>query len=415
MQMTRKEIYDAIWTRTVQGLAEEYQLNYPILLQRIKEEDIPRPSRREIIYIRQGEEGLRAVHRPELTGDPDKQVKLSVKRNAKQPVKREPVESPKEELVEAAEPQKAEDFPEPEEPVPQEAPGLIDYENHPRWSGLYFLKTPERRRVIRECEAIRVDRNELLHPKVLEYQKEIEAYQTQREILGYENISGTVLGHPPFVERVSEENIGRVLTILDSLYRALERLGETVLEDGSVAIHDQIVSLKFTESRTRENVDPSVYEELKEGEGKKWVMRYTGKLTLSVGYLYSVRDRKKDRIEDRLGDVLELLYLTAFQLSQNRDPNDETAAQSSFSLELERTEDLIQQAKDYEDAERIRTLLKAVQKKLGSGELEYQDYWPTWAAWASEKAEWLDPTVGHRDEILGRRHDPILQPPKLNA
>ena len=140
-----------------------------------------------------------------------------------------------------------------------------------------------------------------------------------------------------------------------------------------------------------------------------------GKLTLSAGYLYSIRDRKKAKVEDRLGDALELLFLTAFQLSQDHESRGDREAFESFNRELERTEELIQLAKDYEDAERIRKLLKAVQKKLGTGELEYKDYFPTWAAWASEKAEWLDPTVGFHDAILGRRHDPILQPPKNNS
>lgn len=412
MYLTRKEIYDAIWTRTVQGLANDLGLNYPMLLRRIKEEEIPRPSRKEILFIRQGEDGLRAIHRPELPGDPEKQVKLTERRDA-DPEKARKRSEPRKKT--APVPTILDEGDEPDEVLPAEAPELIDYENHPRWNSLYFLKAPERRRVIRETEKIRVDRNELLHPKVLEYQKEITAFLTQMEILGDESIAISLLGQPPFVDRVSYENVGRVLKILDTLYRAVERLGGAVLEDGSVAIHDQIVVLKFTESRTRDPVDPSVHDEVNEGDGKKWVMRYTGKLTLSVGYLYSIRDRKKDHIEDRLGDALELLYLTAFQLSQTREPNEETQAQSSFNRELERTEELIQQARDYEDAERIRTLLKAVQKKLGSGELEYQDYWPTWAAWASEKAEWLDPTVAHRDEALGRRHDPILMPPKKNA
>ena len=144
-------------------------------------------------------------------------------------------------------------------------------------------------------------------------------------------------------------------------------------------------------------------------------MQYTGKLTLSAGYLYSIRDRKKAKVEDRLGDALELLFLTAFQLSQDHESRGDREAFESFNRELERMEELIQLAKDYEDAERIRKLLKAVQKKLGTGELEYKDYFPTWAAWASEKAEWLDPTVGFHDAILGRRHDPILQPPKNNS
>ena len=411
MNMTRREIYDHIWTRTVQGFADDYSLNYPILLRRIKEAGIPRPSRKEILFIRQGEDGLRAIHRPELPGDPDEEVKLTRRRDAApllemgspSPKKQEPVKR-----AETASPE----GPEAEETVPEEAPALIDYENHPRWASLYFLTQAERRRVIRETEVIAIRPGNPLHPKVMEFQKEIAAWQTQVDILGDEAIVNAVLDKPPLVDRVSLENVGRVLSILDSLYTSVELLGGSVLEDGSVALHDQIVALRFTESRARVPHEPSVHDEMSGEGGKKWTMQFTGKLTLSVGYLYSIRDRRKDRIEDRLGDALELLFLTAFQLSQNRTGKEERQGLDSFNRELERTEELVQQAKDYEDAQRIRTLIKAVQKKLSTGELEYRDYFPTWAAWASEKAEWLDPTVGHRDAVLGRRHDPVLRPPK---
>ncbi|MBE6736055.1 MAG: hypothetical protein E7567_04055 [Ruminococcaceae bacterium] len=413
MYMTRKEIYDHIWTRTVQGFADDYRLNYPILLRRIKEAGIPRPSRKEILFIRQGEDGLRAIHRPELPGDPDEEVKLTRRRDA-EPLVEMGSTSPKKQRpgknAETASPEE----PEEEEPVPEEAPALIDYENHPRWSSLYFLTQAERRRVIRETEVITIRTGTPLHPKVLEFQKEIAAWQAQVDILGNEEIVNAVLNKPHLVDRVSMENIERVLSILDSLYASVELLGGSVLEDGSIALHEQIVALRFTESRARVPVEPSVHDEVLGEGGKKWTMQFTGKLTLSVGYLYSIRDRRKDRIEDRLGDALELLFLTAFQLSQNRAGDGERQELGSFNRELERTEELVQQARDYEDAQRIRTLLKAVQKKLSTGELEYRDYFPTWAAWASEKAEWLDPTVGHRDAVLGRRHDPILQPPKTN-
>lgn len=413
MYMTRKEIYDHIWTRTVQGFADDYRLNYPILLRRIKEAGIPRPSRKEILFIRQGEDGLRAIHRPELPGDPDEEVKLTRRRDA-EPLVEMGSTSPKKQRpgknAETASPEE----PEEEEPVPDEAPALIDYENHPRWSSLYFLTQAERRRVIRETEVIAIRTGTPLHPKVLEFQKEIAAWQAQVDILGNEEIVNAVLNKPHLVDRVSMENIERVLSILDSLYASVELLGGSVLEDGSIALHEQIVALRFTESRARVPVEPSVHDEVLGEGGKKWTMQFTGKLTLSVGYLYSIRDRRKDRIEDRLGDALELLFLTAFQLSQNRAGDGERQELGSFNRELERTEELVQQARDYEDAQRIRTLLKAVQKKLSTEELEYRDYFPTWAAWASEKAEWLDPTVGHQDPVLGRRHDPILQPPKTN-
>ena len=411
MYMTRKEIYDHIWTRTVQGFADDYRLNYPILLRRIKEAGIPRPSRKEILFIRQGEDGLRAIHRPELPGDPDEAVKLTRRRDA-EPLVEMGRASPAKQDTKEERPAPADV--EEEEPVPDEAPALIDYENHPRWASLYFLTQAERRRVIRETEVIAIRSGKPLHPKVLEFRKEIAAWQAQVDILGNEEIVNAVLNKPHLVDRVSMENIERVLSILDSLYASVELLGGSVLEDGSVSLHEQIVALRFTESRARVPVEPSVHDEVLGEGGKKWTMQFTGKLTLSVGYLYSIRDRRRDRIEDRLGDALELLFLTAFQLSQNRAGDGERQELGSFNRELERTEELVQQARDYEDAQRIRTLLKAVQKKLSTGELEYRDYFPTWAAWASEKAEWLDPTVGHRDPVLGRRHDPILQPPKTN-
>lgn len=413
MNMTRKEIYDHIWTRTVQGFADDYDLNYPLLLRRIKEAGIPRPSRKEILFIRQGEAGLRAIHRPELPGNPDEEVKLTRRRDAKPMGTAGP--SPQNETKGKKAAKKAPAEPEPEEPLPDEAPALIDYENHPRWTSLYFLPQAERRRVIRETEAIGIREGSLLHPKVMEFRKEIDAWQTQVEILGDESIADAIVDKPRIIERVSLECIERVLQILDSLYTSVELLGGNVLDDGSVVLHEQVVALKFTESRARVPVEPSVHDELSEEGAKQWTLHYTGKLTLSVGYLYSVRDRKKSRIEDRLGDTLELLFLTAFQLSQNREGDGDRRELDSFSRELERTEELVQQARDYEDAVRIRTLIKAVQKKLSTGELEYRDYFPTWAAWASEKAEWLDPTVGFRDAALGRRHDPILQPPKSDS
>ncbi len=408
MYMTRKEIYDHIWTRTVQGFAEDYSLNYPMLLRRINEEEIPRPSRREILFIRQGEEGLRAIRRPELQGDPSKTVRLTRRRDA----------GPIPEQVESIASGTSRSSQQNVSPVTSEETDrgaeLFDYEHHPRWSGLYFLNTAERRRVIRETEAIRVHREKLLHPRVLKLQREVAAFQSQTEILGSEEMATSVGDRPALLDHISLDSVVRVLGILDSLYCSVEFLGGTVKEDGAVLLHGQEVKLSFSESRAREAVAPSVHDEVS-GDSPRFTMRYTGKLTLSVGYLYSIHDRKKERLEDRLGDALELLYLTAFQLSQNEKRKHPGEEMGSFNIELERTEELIQQAKDYRDAENIRALLKAVQKKLSTGELEYQDYWPTWAAWASGKAEWLDPTIGRKDDILGRRHESILKPPKRNS
>ena len=190
--MTRKELYDGVWISTVRGFAEEQDLNYARLLQILKEQDIPKPDRRALFRIRQGEDGRQMNHRPALEGDPDAPVRL-----------------------------------------------------------------PHRR-----------------PPKAIE--------------------AGT--GH-----------------------------------DMSARLAPDLSSLG--------------------------------------------RDR----------DV-------------------------SYSLELARTEDLIRKARDYEDAASIRRLIKGVRKRLETGDLEHPERFAEWAAWASEKAAWLDPAEARCDELLGRRHDPILAP-----
>lgn len=383
MFMTRKEVFDQIWVLTVQGFAEAYELNYARLLKLLKTAEIPKPTRREILFIRQGEKGLRSVEKPELPGDPEEEIELPRRRDAELlPGEREERMVRRKELR--------------EEKKQREA-GFQDYVDHPRWSTLYFLAPSERCRVIEAIDRMQLRTEGTMHPKVMQIRKELNAWHAQLEIVGDEELVRQVLEKPSIAEKVSVECLDRALVILDCLYTTVEELGGAILENGSVLLHDQEVTLQFSESRARE----------------RQKMHYTGKLSLSIGFLYSLRDRKKDRIEDRLGDILELLYLTAFQLSQTgaREETHPEKDRESFQLELERTENLIQQARDHEDAARIRDLIMAVQRKLAREDLHFEDNFPDWAAWASEKADWLDPTVGREDPLLGRRHAPILEPP----
>lgn len=423
MTMTRQQLYDGIWTRTVMDFAEENGLNYSLLQRLLKKSDIPRPTRRDNTAIRQGGASLKDVHRPPLPGDPEEELRMPKRRERDDAVTERAPQDPEPVLPAATgsvrDQRDLEEILNAEEDPEQlpDAPVLIDFERHPRWRSLYFLKPAERRRVIRESERISIEPDGPLHPEVARIRKDLSVWQAQMEIVGEEQASRVVLEKPLYTDRVSMDCMDRVLRILNSLYQSLEALGETVLEQGIISIHGQPVELKFREARTREPHRPSVHDETVAGHVPRWDLRYNGTLTLSVGYLYSARDRKRERLEDRLGDLLELLYLTAFQLSESRPPEMKKSReqQRSYNRELERTEQLISQARDYEDAARIRQLIKGVQKKLPSGDLEHTENWASWAAWASEKAEWLDPTVGRKDLILGRRHDPILKLPDTES
>lgn len=401
MYMTRQEIFDQIWVRTVKGFTEDYELNYPLFLKVLRAADIPKPGRKDILNLQKGKEGMRFVTRPDLPGNPEEEVRLPRRRDAS------PVPG------EEGTGQRRKRMPAPPAEVrwEEERPSREDLD--PRWSTLGFLPPEERRKVIREADRLRRDDDGLRHPQILELEKQVRAWEAQLEILGEGSSMAEELAPPAFVERVSRENIPRVLWISDRLYGAVERLGGRVLEDGSVQIHQHEIALRFTESQVKVPRKATVLEELEgQGNSPKWSYSFTGKLSLTVGALYAVRDRKNDRIEDRMGEVLELLYQTAYQLSLDREREDqlEVIRQESFRQEMRRVEELVRQARDFEDARRIRELIKGVQKKLAGDDLHFQEHFPEWAAWASAKAEWLDPTVALEDPVLGRRHAFILEP-----
>ncbi|MBR1704453.1 MAG: hypothetical protein IJ720_03700 [Clostridia bacterium] len=397
MYMTRKEIFDHIWTRTVQGFAEDYDLSYPKLLKVIKERNIPKPERRDLLYIKQGDAGLRMVHRPKLPGNPKEEVELPRKK------KPEEIAQKKERRRRAVK----------NKPV-QTYTVTIDFENHPRWSSLQFLAPAERKRVIRETETIKAVRSEKLHPVAAALKEKLDAWNAQVSIIGNEFFVEQEAGKPELLELVSSEQAERVITLLDSLYNSLEFLGGMVMEDGTLFLHGEEVPLKFTETRARVLREDTVLDEVR-GDGRKgtkWTYQFSGKLTLSISHLYTLRDRKNEPLEERLGEALELIFMAAYQTARTRTDRREGLEETeSFSREMEQTESLLSLARDYRDACEIRALILAVQKKLPGDDPAKQQRFPDWAAWASEKADWLDPTIGLEDPILGRRHVPILNSP----
>lgn len=419
MTMTRQELFDGIWTRTVQGFADEKGLNYVTLHKLLNAENIPKPGRHDNALIRQGKEGLKLVERPVLPGDRKRRVKVPVRRDRK-PKKETP--EPKRRGRKSGIPTETQEEAQKKvdrmmnERKAEEAPHeklLPRIKDNPRWNTLYFLAPTKRQRVIQEAEHIHVRSDGLYHPLPRRYQQEIMAWVAQKKAAGDEASVQKIPPLPGNWDEVSIENYSRIFLMLDAVYTSLELLGEEILPDGAVLVSGQKVVLKFTEGRTRVYREPTAEEALN-GAGPRPEFRPNGKLTLSIGMLYSVKDSKKEHLENRLGDVLELIYTIAFQLSSEQASDRDAARKQnrSYAREYDRVEDLLQQARDYEDAVRIRALVRGVQHRLAQGEMPYSDYWGEWAAWASRKAEWLDPTIGFADPVLGRRHDPILQPSK---
>ena len=69
-----------------------------------------------------------------------------------------------------------------------------------------------------------------------------------------------------------------------------------------------------------------------------------------------------------------------------------------YNLEVSKTKGLVNAAKDYDTACKIRAYIYAVEAK-GTLDAETAE----WIRWAKQKADWYDPTISRKDEFLGER------------
>ena len=122
------------------------------------------------------------------------------------------------------------------------------------------------------------------------------------------------------------------------------------------------------------------------------------------------RDCKSYVVEDRLGDIIILMYEASNKLRIQREEREAAerkrkeeerqreARRERYNLEVERTNALVNESKDFEIASRIRAYVSAVEQKEELTEEEL-----AWITWAKQKADWYDPTIKRKDEFLGVR------------
>ena len=241
---------------------------------------------------------------------------------------------------------------------------------------------------------------------------------------------------PFLADTVSETVLPRVCCIFDALIKAIEPLGCSLTDDLKFIVNGETVSLSVSESQdtvehilTREeNIQLLKYEEEKRKYSwtsqpniRKYEHVYNGKLSLAVGKEKGFRDCKSYVIEDRLGDIIVLLYEAANALRIAREAREEAARKREeeerqrnarrerYNQEVDRTNALVHEAEDFEIACRIRAYVSAVEQR---GDLTEEDV--TWIEWVKQKADWYDPTIKRKDEFFGtREHDKSKDQKKL--
>lgn len=375
----REKLYQEVWEKPVTEIAKLYKVSDVAIHKVCKSLDIPTPGLGYWAKVKAG----KAVQQPPLPEGDKPATKPGIRTGL--------------------------------EPRPQIATEILQF------------MTPEAKSVVLSAatQIILPDEGARMHAKIIAHRKKVvEWHKESRKQNQYWNRRNkdTI----PFLgNTISEATLPRVCRIFDALIKAIEPLGCSLTDDLKFIVNGATVSLSVSESQDKvdhvptreENIQLLKYEEEKSKHSwaskpniRKYDYAYNGKISLSVGEEKSFRDGKSYVVEDRLGDILVLLYEASNTLRIQREAREAAeqkrkeeerqrdARRERYNLEVERTNALANESEDFEIARKIRAYISAVEQKEELTEEEV-----SWIVWAKQKADWYDPTIKRKDEFLGTR------------
>ncbi|WP_025680881.1 hypothetical protein [Paenibacillus massiliensis] len=216
----------------------------------------------------------------------------------------------------------------------------------------------------------------------------------------------------------SDEQFPRVLLILDTVIKAVEKFGgkiEREFDKFLIKISFQKFNIKIREKTRR----------VKKEKVKEWGSNYdyihTGELLIEIDYWKLHKkvwnDTSKKKIESDISEIIIAIFTTAKMLEedarrkkidQEKREEERLKALRHQKLkedELEKVTELLTRAADYRKSLEIRELVQAIYDKINSTQNAHErESLEEYANWALEKADWLDPMVGKEDPLLGHKH-----------
>jgi hypothetical protein len=243
--------------------------------------------------------------------------------------------------------------------------------------------------------------------------------------------------------QVSKKSLPRALRIMDTLIKSLEHRGYGVFLSGQsteVRIHDVALSFGMTEQLVKKRKEPKDHE--LNGYYQFAHSRFyeesvpSGKLCLSIrdavfywggSCQHTWRDGKSKRLEDRLNGFISGLLRAAAQ-KEDRCQREQEKERERREYERKREEEerlwlekrqrieeerqkvasLISEAENWHKSKMIRDYITAVEKLTlrSNCEIKLEDDLDGWLKWAREQADRLDPlTASPRSIIDGEAED----------
>ena len=214
------------------------------------------------------------------------------------------------------------------------------------------------------------------------------------------------------------------MAVLNTVFKAIEKLGGTVNDDLSMKIRGDVVRIRVAEAKDKikHEITKQEAQALLKYEDEKrrysWASKpkirqydhiYNGRLRIVFGEKRYIRDSESEKLEDRLGDILIAVYEKAEEnriareireKAQRKQEEEERRCEELRKRkenEIKKVKELANKAEDYRIASEIRAYIDAMIANKNEGVT------PEWIEWASKKADWYDPVMDVEDEYLGKR------------
>ncbi len=303
---------------------------------------------------------------------------------------------------------------------------------------LSFLKKDDRLEIFDLASTLRVSGpGSRLAPVVKKLEEEYQKWVHPKKEYSFGGYVTTPWHNPKdaplLTNTVSDKASSRAFHILDSLVKALLPYnGDLDYEQPYNSTRNYYFSVNgdnvpFTITEGKDNIVHEITQEerlqtLRYEEARrkgsyaekpripKYDHPWNGKLKMSIADTYVFEDCKSYLLEDRIGEMLIVLYQASYSARLKRLEREERERQAreeerkrelirrNYNDEVERTQALVNKANDYEIACRIRRYIDAVRACPEATENN-----PDWIDWAIKKADWYDPTVARADEFFGER------------
>ena len=286
-----------------------------------------------------------------------------------------------------------------------------------------FLSDEEDEKVVNQIKSLDINKRVKMHRVLEKYKDTYNKYKKERNPdYAYYQYKDKL----EFLRRLSDEGRERMIRILNHIFNAIEELGGEIKDDYSLKVRGEKIEIEIkelkdtipheiTEEEKKALQDYKVYKDVYNYHYPPKIPQfdyvYNGKIKMKFGFKNTIRESSSGELEKQLDEIMTKIYEQS-EVARNERLNEEEKARIKqeeekkaeerrrlIAREQLKVKQLLMYAEDFENACKIRRFINELEKN------EYLTEEKTkYINWAREKADWIDPCIERKDELLGIRN-----------